>query len=128
MANTPTHRLANLSRYIFGTARLRGDNFPLADRIKIVRAAMDAGVWFHTSHQYGNALEVLRAAFDEDRAHVPRLIAKIGWNTIDEMREVIREHLQRLGIEHIDIGQLCLGGDLADQFRTGGNATTTFDG
>jgi hypothetical protein len=38
---------------------------------------MDANIWFHTSHQYGNALEVLRAAFDEDRAHAERLLAEI---------------------------------------------------
>jgi hypothetical protein len=34
------------------------------ERVKIP-AAMDAGVWFHTSHTYGDALQVLQAA-DQD--------------------------------------------------------------
>jgi predicted aldo/keto reductase-like oxidoreductase len=112
--------LPELSRFIFGTARLRGDAIPLADRVKVVRAAMDAGVWFHASQQYANALEVLRAAFDEDPKNIPRMIFKIGWKSMSEMKSVIDENLKRAGVDHIDIGQLCLEGELAKQFRTGG--------
>jgi aryl-alcohol dehydrogenase-like predicted oxidoreductase len=112
-------RLSDLSKYIYGTTRLGDESIALADRVKIARAAMDAGVWFHTSHQYGNALEVLRKAFDEDRARVPRLIVKIGWSSIQEIRDQIAKHTTPLGVERIDIGQLCLGGPLAEEFRTG---------
>ena len=56
-------RLGNISKYVYGTTRLGDEDIPMADRVKeIARAAMDAGVWFHTSHQYGNALRVLRTA------------------------------------------------------------------
>ena len=34
----------------------------------------------------------------------------------------IRQNLEPLGLEHLAIGQLCLGGPLAEQFRTGGPA------
>ncbi len=81
---------------------------------------MDAGVWFHTSHTYGDALSVLRAAFDEDRAYVPPAIFKIGWDSLDQIRDIIRQNAEPLGIENIAIGQLRLGGNLGEEFRTGG--------
>ena len=58
--------LTDLPPYIYGTTRLGDQNLPFEDRVKVARAAMDGTSWFHTSHAYGNALEVLRAAFDEE--------------------------------------------------------------
>jgi aryl-alcohol dehydrogenase-like predicted oxidoreductase len=112
--------LSDLTKYTYGTTRLGDEKIPFADRVKTARAAMDAGVWFHTSHTYGDTFRVLRAAFDEDRAHVPPAIFKIGWDSIDEMRDVIRQNLEPLGLERMAIGQLCLGQRLAAEFRTGG--------
>jgi aryl-alcohol dehydrogenase-like predicted oxidoreductase len=87
---------------------------------------MDAGVWFHASHTYGNALEVLRAAFDQDRARVPKLIVKIGWNSVAEIREIVRQNLEPLGLKSLDLGQLCLGGPLAEEFADGGECYAAF--
>jgi predicted aldo/keto reductase-like oxidoreductase len=112
--------LDDLSKYIFGTGRLGDAKIPFAERVKVARAAMETGVWFHTSHTYGDALQVLRTAFDEDRSRVPKLIFKIGWSNIAEMRDVIRQNLEPLGLESMDIGQLCLGGELAQQYASGG--------
>jgi len=112
--------LTDLSPYIYGTTRLGDDKIAFDDRVSIARAAMDAGVWFHTSHTYGDALQVLLAAFDQDRARVPKLIVKIGWSTIDELRDVIHQNLDPLGLESLDLGQLCLGGQLAEEFANGG--------
>jgi len=36
------------------------DKIAFADRVKMAHTAMDSGVWFHTSHAYGDALKVLR--------------------------------------------------------------------
>jgi predicted aldo/keto reductase-like oxidoreductase len=119
-------KLSDLSKFVYGTTRLGDGKIALADRVKIARQAMDAGVWFHVSHTYGDALAVLRAAFDEDRARVPRMIFKIGWSTIEEMRDVIRQNIEPLGIDHIDIGQLCLGGKLAEEFAAGGKCYEEF--
>ena len=116
----PSDALRPLSPYIYGTTRLGDAKLPRADRIKIARAAMDVGVWFHTSDQYGDALQVLAAAFAEDRARVPNLIFKVGGNDIAEMRAIIHRQIKPLGVDHMDVAQLCLGGDLAEQFRTGG--------
>jgi predicted aldo/keto reductase-like oxidoreductase len=118
--------LTDLSPYIYGTTRLSDDKISFPERVKIARAAMDSGVWFHTSHTYGNALEVLRAAFDQDRAKVPRLIVKIGWSTVNELRDVIHQNIDPLGLKSVDIGQLCLGGQLAEDFANGGECYETF--
>ncbi|CAN5385690.1 hypothetical protein BH09PLA1_BH09PLA1_21820 [soil metagenome] len=113
-------QLSGLPKYIYGTTRLGDDKIAFDDRVKIARAAMHATSWFHTSHTYGDALKVLRAAFDEDRSAVPKMIFKIGWSTIDELKDVIRQNIEPLGVASMDVGQLCLSGELAEQFRTGG--------
>lgn len=118
--------LRDLSPYVFGTTRLGDADVPFDDRVAIAREAMDAGalfpagMWFHTSHTYDDALHVLRTAFDQDRSRVPRLIIKIGWSTMDELTEMIYQNLEPLGLESLDLGQLCLGGQLAEEFATGG--------
>jgi predicted aldo/keto reductase-like oxidoreductase len=116
----PSTLLRDLSPYVYGTTRLGDEQIPFDDRVKVARMAMDAGVWFHTSHTYGNALSVLRVAFDQDRNRVPKLIVKIGWNNIAELRNVIHLNLDPLGLESLDLGQLCLGGELAWEFANGG--------
>jgi len=118
--------LSDLSPYIYGTTRLGDEKIPFDDRVHVARLAMEAGVWFHTSHTYGDALQVLRAAFDQDRRHVPRLIVKIGWSRTDELREVIHQNLDPLGLGVLELGQLCLSGSLAEEFANGGKCYQTF--
>jgi predicted aldo/keto reductase-like oxidoreductase len=122
----PAGRLDDLSKYIYGTTRLGDDKIPFEDRVKMAHAAMNSGVWFHTSHQYGDALKVLRAAFDADRKRVPKLIFKIGWSSIEELRNTIHLNIDPLGIDHMDIGQLCLGGNLAEEFAAGAKCYDDF--
>jgi hypothetical protein len=125
--NTENSELLNdLSPFIYGTTRLGDDKIPFQERVAIARAAMDTGIWFHTSHTYGNALDVLRSAFDQDRTKIPKLIVKIGWNTADELRSVIHQNTDPLGIAGFDLGQLCLGGQLAEDFANGGACYDTF--
>ena len=75
--------LSDLPPYIYGTTRLGDEKIPFDERVRTARAAMEGADWFHTSHTYGDALKVLRAAFDQDRARVPKLIVKIGWKRAD---------------------------------------------
>lgn len=112
--------MQDLSKYVYGTTRLGDESIPLEARIKIAREAMDAGVWFHTSTQYGSALEVLGKAFAEDRASVPKLFFKIGGETIEELRQSIADNLAPVGLDYMDVGQLCLGGKLDEEFANGG--------
>jgi hypothetical protein len=114
--------LKNVSPYIYGTTRLGDEQIPLEERVTVAYAAMNAGVWFHTSRQYNNALEVLSAAFDKDRAKVPKLIAKIGGDSIEALKADIKRNLDPIGLKSLDVGQLCIGGDLAQDFAAGGKS------
>jgi hypothetical protein len=118
--------LADLPSYIYGTTRLGDDKIPFDDRVRLARAAMDGVSWFHTSHTYGNALQVLRAAFDQDRARLPSLIVKIGWENINQLRDVIHENIDPLGLEGLELGQLCLSGSFAENYATGGDCYELF--
>ena len=118
--------LADLSPYIYGTTRLGDEKIPFDDRVKVARAAMEGVDWFHTSHTYGNALQVLRAAFDQDRRRVPKLIVKIGWSRADELRDVIHQNIDPLGLDGLELGQLCLSGELAEDYANGGKCYELF--
>jgi len=130
MSNNPTSNKSELLRdlppYIYGTTRLGDEKIPFEDRVAVARAAMQGTDWFHTSHTYGNALEVLRAAFDQDRTRTPKLIIKIGWSKMEELREVIHQNLDPLGLDTLELGQLCLSGDFAEDYANGGQSYELF--
>lgn len=119
--------LNDLSPYVYGTTRLGDEKIPFDERVEIAMAAIDTGIWFHTSHWYGNAPEVLKKAFDADRSKVPNLIVKLGGEHIDELVNDIRKNTEPLGIDHIELGQLCLGGKLAEEFARGGACYQTLE-
>src|SRR5579862_7859118 len=110
-----------LSRFVYGTTRLGDPTIPFEDRVRIVTCALEAGLSLHTSDQYGDALNVLKTAF-EQREHPPVLIVKIGWDSVAQVRDHVKRQLKAMGIDSMAIGQLCLSGALADDFRIGGHA------
>ena len=112
--------LTDISPYVYGTTRLGDEKIPFDERVEIAKAAIDTRVWFHTSHLYGNAHKVLRTAFDSDRSKVPKLVVKLGGDTIEDFKVDIEKNIELLGINSIELGQLCLGGELAEQFAKGG--------
>jgi hypothetical protein len=118
--------LTDLPPYIYGTTRLGDEKIPFDERVNVARAAMEGVDWFHTSHTYGNALQVLRAAFDQDRTRVPKLIVKIGWSHVGELRDVIHQNIDPLGLDGLELGQLCLSGALAEDYANGGKCYEEF--
>ena len=118
--------LADLPPYIYGTTRLGDEKITFNDRVQLARTAMEGVNWFHTSHTYGNALQVLRTAFDQDRARVPNLIVKLGWENVSELRDVIHQNIDPLGLEGLELGQLCLSGSFAENYATGGDCYELF--
>ena len=118
--------LDEITPYIYGTTRLGDNSIPPQERIMVAHAAMDAGVWFRTSRMYGDALEILGEAFREEPTKVPKLIIKIGWSNADQLRGVIEENLKPLGLGGMQLGQLCLGGELAEDFANGGHCYRVF--
>ena len=124
--NNRNSALEGITPYIYGTTRLGDAKLPRGQRIKVAQAAMEAGVWFHTSRMYGDALEVLGEAFRDDPKRIPKLIIKIGWDNISQLRGVIEENLRPLGLRGMQLGQLCLSGELAKDFARGGNCYKEF--
>lgn len=124
--STPNSALNEITPFIYGTTRLGDEKIPRQQRIAVARAAMEAGVWFHTSRMYGDALEVLGEAFAQAPAKIPRLIIKIGWRNMAELRGAIEENIKPLGVNGVQLGQLCLGGELADDFANGGDCYKVF--
>jgi predicted aldo/keto reductase-like oxidoreductase len=127
--NQSSHKsqlLTDLPPYIYGTTRLGDEKLPFDARVSVARAAMQGVDWFHTSHTYGDALKVLRAAFDQDRTRVPKLIVKIGWSHAAELRDVIHQNIDPLGLDGLELGQLCLSGALAEDYANGGECYQMF--
>ena len=115
-----------ITPYIYGTTRLGDEQIPRKERIDVAYAAMNAGVWFHTSRMYGDALEVLGEAFRQEPAKIPKLIIKIGWDNVNQLRGVIEENIKPLGVNGVQLGQLCLGGKLVEDFANGGECFNVF--
>ena len=57
---------------------------------------------------------------------MPKLIIKIGWDKVNQLRGVIEENLKPLGLDGMQLGQLCLGGELAKDFANGGQCYRVF--
>ena len=115
-----------ITPFIYGTTRLGDESIPREDRLRVAYEAMKSGAWFHTSRMYGDALEVLGEAFADHPSMVPKLIIKIGWDNINQLSGVIEENLKPLGLDGMQLGQLCLGGELAEDFARGGECYNVF--
>lgn len=114
--------LPPLSRFTFGTGRLEGGEGDFANHVKVARAAMEAGVWFHSSSDYGKGgvFKVLRTAFAEAPSQRPPCIIKVYCPTAEKAAAHIDEILANLGVDRIEIAQLCCWSDFAEDFRTEG--------
>lgn len=120
MSNTQySDQLNDVSNYIYGTTRLGEESIPRAERIAIAKKAMDSCEWFHVSDQYGTAIHVLADAFKEVPNIRPKMIFKIEAERMDQMREVIHNNIDPLGVGYMDIGQLCLRDRTAADFCPG---------
>lgn len=116
-----TARLTELPRYVYGTTRLGDAAVPQAERVEFARAVLDAGLWIHTSDQYGDALDVLGAAI-VGRADAPSAIVKLGGGTAVDVAATASRCAARLGVETIAVGQLSPVDGLDDALRAGGSA------
>ena len=105
----PSATLPTFTPYTFGSMSLGKRVASFDDDIAVARAAMDAGVWFHTSQEYagGGSFMVLRHAFDQARRQVPSMIFKIRCDRAETIRFDVEDALRRLGIGRIDVAQLC---------------------
>ena len=121
-----TRLLKDLPTFIYGTTRLGDRSVPRQQRLEVARAAVDRGLWMHTSRQYDEALEVLGETFadanaSDAKARTP-LIVKVGGGTAEDVRTTIAENLEPLGVEAIAIGQLSPVDGLENDLVAGGAA------
>jgi aryl-alcohol dehydrogenase-like predicted oxidoreductase len=112
--------------YTFGSMSLGRNPADIRSDLAVARRAMESGVWFHSSPTYNSGFTymVLRAAFEEDRSRVPRMILKVRDGSAALMRFEVEDSCRRLGIDSIDVAQLVSmdpsPGNLVDQLRGGG--------
>ena len=118
--------LRDITPFVYGTTRMGDDSIPVDARVKTAVAAMNAGVWFHTSDQYNTALQTLRIAFEQNKTKIPKLIIKIIAGDMKEFRACIEKNIRPLGVGSVELGQLCLGGRLAEEFAAGGDCYKEF--
>ncbi len=110
----------------FGSMSLGRQPAEISNDLAVARRAMETGVWFHSSPTYnqGFTYMVLRLAFDENRARVPKLILKVRDANASLMRFEVEDSCRRLGIDGIDVAQLVSmdanPGNLIDQLRGNG--------
>lgn len=121
----PDSALNSISSFVYGTTRLGDESIPFEDRVSIAREAIDAGVWIHTSDQYGEALKVLNHALRESGT-APQIF-KVGWESVDQIRNSMKSQLEAIGLGEMTVGQLCLGGGLAGAFRDGDDEAFTLN-
>ena len=115
-----------LTPFTFGSMSLGRNPADVTQDLAVARRAMEAGVSFHSSPTYhqGFTFMVLRQAFDEDRARVPRMVIKVRDASVPLMRFEVEDSCRRLGLDAIDVAQLVSmdpqPGNLVDQLRGGG--------
>jgi aryl-alcohol dehydrogenase-like predicted oxidoreductase len=100
-----------LTPFTYGCMSL-GNSHALDDiraQIRVVRTTMDRGVSFHASQEYagGGAFMVMRHAFDEDRARLPKIILKIRCDNAALLKFDVEDALRRLNLDRVDVAQLC---------------------
>jgi len=115
-----------MTPYTFGTMSLGRNPADVTLDLAVVRRAMEAGVWFHSSPTYnqGFTFMTLRLAFDENRSRVPKMVIKVRDASVSLMRFEVEDSCRRLGLDGIDVAQLVSmdpgPGNLVDQLRGGG--------
>jgi hypothetical protein len=116
----PGHPLAAITPYVYGTTRLGHADVPREQRLAIARVAAGSGVWFHTSRQYDDALEVLGEVYAEG-VEAPPSIYKLGGESLAAIRQTIDQNLTPLGLTAMTVGQFsptgAFGADLAEGRR-----------
>jgi len=100
-------QLPDLTRFTFGTGKV--DQPDDSQHMRVTRMAMDAGVWFHSSHVYGDGrvFQTLKKVFKEDPGHIPKCIFKVDGMGADLLRDTVQASIEGTGVERVDIAQVC---------------------
>ena len=98
--------LPPLTPIAFGSGGITDPTNP--DHIKVTRAAMDAGLWFHVGNYNRGVYPVLKKAFSEvPSGFTPRVIVKLDGTSRAGFTASLEEALRETGLQRIEIGQIC---------------------
>lgn len=122
----PGSVLRDLPPYVFGSMSLGREDLPFATRVAMARHAMERCSWFHTSHKYGTTIDVLAEAFRDLPGRIPQCIFKLSGDSIDEIRRQVELQLRLLDRPRLDVGQVHLGGALAQGVMAGDRSLDGF--
>jgi predicted aldo/keto reductase-like oxidoreductase len=88
---------------------------PTDERVGLVRAVRDLGInWFDTARAYGDAEEVLGAAFKDCRDQVV-IVSKSGAREVDALRQHLDKTLRALQSDYLDVFCFHGGGALKEE-------------
>lgn len=94
-----------ITRLTFGTGGVTtpGDS----QQIQCIRQAMETGLWMHCANYGNGAFQNLKLAFGEAPSQVPKTIFKVDGMSAEGFRSTIRSFLSQVGLDHMDIAQVC---------------------
>ncbi|MCD6417058.1 MAG: aldo/keto reductase [Planctomycetes bacterium] len=112
-------RPLNVSSYIYGAGDVGLPGYDWENDFELVRLATEAGVWIHSSPNYGGqdnaggTIRFLRECFDKLGARVPMILKLYikgyeGWveGTTSDPRLNVEDMCSILGMDRVDIGQI----------------------
>ena len=97
--------LPALTRLTFGSGGITDPTNPA--HLKVTRAAMDAGVWFHVGNYANGVYPVLKKSFAEAPSRIPKVIFKLDGVSRAGFITALDDALKSTGLSRIDIGQVC---------------------
>ena len=108
-----------LTRLTFGTGKVGSPAD--SEHLRVTRAAMEAGLWFHTAREYGggSVFETLRTAFREAPSQVPPCIFKVDGNSAQLLRQTVETSLRETGVSRVEVAQVCGNPDVSALYPDG---------
>jgi aryl-alcohol dehydrogenase-like predicted oxidoreductase len=86
----------------------KANNYQLKEHTQIIESALEQSVWLHTSLYYSGSLDLIGRLAKEKKKNL-RCIAKVSVDSRDRgtLKNQVEETLEKSGLEHIDIIQIC---------------------
>jgi len=94
-----------VTQLTFGTGGVTTPGNP--EQIQCIRKAMETGLWMHCANYGDGAFQNLKLAFGEAPGQIPKTIFKVDGVSADGFRSTIRSFLSQVGLDRMDIAQVC---------------------
>jgi len=102
---TITNMLPEITSLTLGTGSVNTPGDP--EHVRCIRRAMEAGLWMHCANYQSGVFPNLKQAFGEAPSQIPPTIFKVDGTGAEAFRTTLRSVLSRVGLERMDIAQVC---------------------